>query len=214
MSETETNVETTTSLWGGGVTPYKGISHIKLGMWLFIISDALTFSALLFGYAYLRNASPNWPDPFKFFPSILVSTLMTFCLLTSSLTMVLAVHHSQHGDRAKAFKWILATMLGGMAFLVLHANEWRELIHHGMTTFSNPWGDSMFGATFFTITGLHMTHVLSGVIYLGVVAWRLERRKTFDDEVEVAGLYWHFVDLVWMFVFPLLYLMSVDMGGN
>jgi cytochrome c oxidase subunit 3 len=201
------------SLWGGGVHPY-GISHKKFGMWLFIISDSLTFSALLFGYAYLRNASPNWPAPFHIWPSIAVSTLMTFCLLSSSLTMVLAVYHSQHGRRAQAVRWLVATMAGGVAFLALHLNEWRLLIGEGMTPGGNPWGDAMFGGTFFTITGLHMTHVLSGVIYLGVIAWRMAHDRTDAEGVEVSGLYWHFVDLVWMFVFPLVYLMSVARGGH
>jgi cytochrome c oxidase subunit 3 len=201
------------ALWNGGVNPY-GVSYVKLGMWLFIVSDSLTFSALLFAYGYLRSASDTWPTPFEFFPSIVVSTLMTFCLLTSSLTMVLAVHSSQKGDSKKTVRWIIATILGGLAFLGLHANEWRELIGHGLTPLGNPWGDAMFGSSFFTITGMHMFHVLTGVIYLGVVAWRVSRGRNFSDEVEVCGLFWHFVDLVWMFVFPLVYLLLVDMGGG
>ena len=199
-------------LWGGGVHPY-GVSHKKFGMWLFLASDSLTFAAMIFGYAYLRNGSQDWPHPFEFYPSIVVSTLMTFCLLTSSLTMVLAVHNANKGDAKKVVRWLVATMAGGTAFLLLHANEWRELIHHGMTPRSNPWGDPMFGATFFTMTGLHMFHVLTGVIYLGYVAVNQSRGKTESDSVEVCGLYWHFVDLVWMFVFPLVYLMSVNMSG-
>ncbi len=198
-------------LWGGGVSPY-GVTNQKLGMWLFIVSDSLTFAALLFGYAYLRGASDHWPTPFDFSPSILGATLMTACLLTSSLTMVLAVHHAQCGDAPKTIQWLLATMAGGLAFLLLHIREWIELIHHGMRPGSNPWGDAMFGGTFFTITGLHMVHVLSGVIYLGAIAWRTARRSNREDDVEICGLYWHFVDLVWMFVFPLIYLMSVNMG--
>ena len=149
-------------LWGGGINPY-GVVYKKLGMWLFILSDALTFSALLFAYTYLRMANPDWPTPFHLWPSIAVSTLMTFVLLSSSLTMVLAVHNAQHGNTKKAVRWILATMLGGIAFMVLHANEWRELFHEGMTLGSNPWGNPMFGATFFTVTGLHMVHVFTGV---------------------------------------------------
>ena len=198
-------------LWDGGVHPY-GISHKKFGMWLFLVSDSLTFAALVFGYAYLRKAAPDWPRPFDFYPSIVVSTVMTFCLLTSSLTMVLAVHHSQHGDRRKVVRWLVATMAGGLAFLVLHANEWRELIHHGMTVRANPWGNPMFGASFFTLTGLHMFHVLTGVLYLAYVARNHARGKTEADSVEVCGLYWHFVDLVWMFIFPMVYLMSVSLG--
>lgn len=201
------------SLWGGGVHPY-GISHKKFGMWMFIVSDSLTFSALLFGYAYLRNASPNWPAPFHMWPSVAVSTLMTFCLLSSSLTMVLAVYNAQHGRKATAAKWLWGTIAGGVAFLVLHANEWRTLINEGMTVKGNPWGDSMFGGTFFTLTGMHMFHVLTGVIYLAVIATRIVRDRTDAEGVEVAGLYWHFVDLVWMFIFPLVYLMSVNMEGG
>ena len=200
-------------LWGGGVNPY-GVSFKKIGMWMFIVSDALTFSALLFAYAYLRVSSPNWPTPFEFFRSVVVSSIMTFCLLSSSLTMVLAVHHAQRGDKPKVVRWILLTMFFGLAFLVLHANEWRELIHHGMTTQGNPWGDVMFGGTFFTLTGMHMFHVLTGVGYLGFIAWGFGKGRFKAEDVEVSGLYWHFVDLVWMFIFPLVYLMSVQMGGN
>ena len=119
--------------------PY-AIGSKKLGMWLFIISDALTFSALLIAYTYLRIASPNWPTPFHFSPSIIFSTIMTFCLLSSSLTMVLGVHAMHHGKRAATVKWILATMAGGLAFVVLHATEWRTLIvHEHVTPFDNPW---------------------------------------------------------------------------
>ena len=200
-------------LWGGGVNPY-GVNYKKLGMWLFILSDSLTFAVLLFSYAYLRVSSPNWPAPFHFWPSIVVSTVMTFCLLSSSLTMVLAVHHSTGQKRGKVVGWLVATMVGGLAFLILHANEWRQLIHEGMTVSRNPWGDTMFGGTFFTITGLHMFHVLTGVGYLGIIAWGFGKKKFTADDVEVCGLYWHFVDLVWMFVFPLVYLMSVNMGGG
>jgi cytochrome c oxidase subunit 3 len=186
-------------------------------MWLFIVSDSLTFSALLFGYAFLRNASHNWPKPFHMWPSVVVSTLMTFCLLSSSLTMVLAVHNAQKGNRDKVVRWLVATMLGGIAFLVLHANEWRQLIHEGMTPRGNPWGDAMFGGTFFTLTGMHMFHVLTGVVYLGVIAARWAARPGHQNEVEnveISGLYWHFVDLVWMFIFPLVYLMSVKLSGG
>ena len=199
-------------LWGGGVNPY-GVVYKKLGMWLFILSDSLTFSALLFAYSYLRMSSPNWPTPFHMWPSVAVSTLMTFCLLSSSLTMVLAVHGAQHGDRRKVVGWLLATIAGGVAFMLLHANEWRELIHEGMTLKGNPWGDGMFGGTFFTLTGLHMFHVFSGVGYLGVIAWGFGTGRFKSEDVEVSGLYWHFVDLVWMFIFPLVYLMSVRMEG-
>jgi len=200
-------------LWGGGVNPY-GVNFKKIGMWMFIVSDSLTFSALLFAYSYLRMSSPNWPAPFELWPSIAVASLMTACLLSSSLTMVLAVHHAERGDTRKAVLWLFGTMAGGLAFLILHANEWRELIHHGMSLHGNPWGDGMFGGTFFTLTGMHMFHVFSGVGYLGVIAWGFAKGRFKAEDVEVCGLYWHFVDLVWMFIFPLVYLMSVNMGGS
>ncbi len=209
--------------WSGGVHPYR-VGHRKLGMWLFIVSDSLTFSALLIGYAYLR-ASNVWPTPFPFSPSILFASLMTFCLLSSSLTMVFGVSASSRGDKAKARKWILATIFFGVAFIVLHLIEWNHLIHEGMRPFSLPehWVTAftttdgklpspLFGATFFTITGLHMFHVATGAIYLSVVAARVNKLK--HEDVEISGLYWHFVDLVWMFVFPLIYIMSVDVGGH
>ena len=209
--------------WDGGVHPYR-VGHRKLGMWLFIVSDSLTFSALLMGYAYLR-ASNVWPTPFPFNPSILFATLMTFCLLSSSLTMVFGVSASSRGDKAKARKWIVATIFFGVAFLVLHLYEWNHLIHDGLRPFSLPadWVTAftstdarppspLFGATFFTITGLHMFHVFTGAIYLSVVAARVNKLK--HEDVEISGLYWHFVDLVWMFVFPLIYILSVDVGGH
>jgi cytochrome c oxidase subunit 3 len=181
-------------------------------MWLFIISDALTFSALLVAYSYSRIANPTWPTPFDFSPAIVLSSIMTFCLLSSSLTMVMAVSAAHRGDRAGAVKWLLGTMAGGLAFVVLHANEWMHLIHEGVTPFKNPWGAPLFGATFFTLTGLHMTHVITGVIYLGVVAFGFGRGRFESMDVEVSGLYWHFVDLVWMFIFPLVYIMSIRIG--
>jgi len=99
-------------------------------------------------------------------------------------------------------------MAGGILFDVLHIREWLGLIEEGVRLFKNPWGSPLFGASFFTLTGLHMTHVTVGVVYLGVVAWGFNKRKFSADDVEISGLYWHFVDLVWMFLFPLIYLMS------
>ena len=198
----------TNRMWDGGVAPY-AIPSKKLGMWLFIISDALTFSAILIACSYVRVASEDWPTPFEFWPSIIVSSVMTFCLLTSSITMVMAVTAAKQDRIGSTMKWLGATMAGGIAFLVLHANEWRELIHKGLRPFDNPWGSPLFGATFFTATGLHMLHVTIGVFVLAVVAAGFKRGRYPADYVEIAGLYWHFVDLVWMFLFPLIYLLSI-----
>ena len=221
---TEAHVERlgVASEWDGGTLPYR-VGHRKLGMWLFIVSDAMTFSALLIGYSYVRAASSQWPTPFHFFPSIVFSTVMTLFLLASSFTMVMAVRASAHNRLKAARRWIGATMLGGLAFLVLHIIEWLNLIGEGLRPFgvkagsefgdlwATKWPEAppLFGASFFAITGLHMFHVLTGVMYLGVIALRIS--KTRHEDVEISGLYWHFVDLVWMFVFPLIYLMSVYM---
>jgi cytochrome c oxidase subunit 3 len=196
--------------WGGGASPF-AIGDKKLGMWLFIVSDALTFSALILAYSYVRVAN-EWPQPFEFYPAIIFSSVMTLVLLSSSLTMVFAVDAGHAGDRKAAAKWIWATMVGGVLFIVLHMNEWMHLIHDGVTPLENPWGTPLFGGTFFTLTGLHMTHVAIGVVYLGVVAWGFKKGKYDAEDVEVSGLYWHFVDLVWMFIFPMVYLMSTKVS--
>jgi cytochrome c oxidase subunit III len=193
--------------WGGGVAPF-AIASKKLGMWLFIVSDAITFAALLVAYSYVRVASPDWPTPFPLWPSIANATLMTAVLLASSLTMVMAVRSAMAGNRPHTTRWLLATILGGVAFVVLHAREWAGLIDEGVRLFKNPWGTPLFGAAFFSLTGLHMTHVTVGVFYLAIVAFGQSVGKFKPEDVEVSGLYWHFVDLVWMFIFPLVYLMS------
>jgi cytochrome c oxidase subunit 3 len=200
------------SVWSGGRSPY-AVNSKKFGMWLFLISDSLTFAAMLFAYTYSRVTNPDWPKPFDFSPAIIFSTVMTFCLLSSSLTMVMAVHSMNRGNRKATVRWILATMAGGAAFVVLHLSEWMKLINvEHVTPFQNPWGVPLFGGTFFALTGLHMTHVIIGLIYLGIISFAVMRGKFKAEDVEVAGLYWHFVDLVWMFIFPLVYLMSARVG--
>jgi cytochrome c oxidase subunit 3 len=197
-------------LWSGGVAPL-GTSSKKLGMWLFIVSDTLTFSAILLSYSYLRLANPDWPRPFDFYPAIIKSTGMTLVLLMSSLTMVLGVAAAHRNDRKATVKWLLATAACGATFVILHMTEWVSLFHEGYTPWSNPEGVPLFGATFFGTTGLHMLHVSIGVLYLLFIAAGISRNKFTADDVEVSGLYWHFVDLVWMFVFPMIYLMSIKL---
>ena len=211
-AHTEAAVE---SRWGGGVAPYATGSK-KLGMWLFVVSDSLTFSALLMAYSYLRLATPNWPTPFPFTPAIVYATVMTFCLLSSSLTMVMAVSAAHRHDHRRTVWWLLATMAGGLAFVALHTREWFHLINEGLRPWHTPWPEwpdtPLFGSTFFGLTGMHMLHVIIGVIYLGIIALGFGTKKFSSEDVEVSGLYWHFVDLVWMFIFPLVYLMSVKVG--
>lgn len=198
--------------WGGGVAPF-ATNTKKLGMWLFLLSDSLTFSTAILAYAYVRLSSANWPRPFEISPAILNATFLTFILLSSSLTMVMAVAAAHRNEIKKAVIYILLTAVGGIAFVALHLMEWFRLFAEGVTPWSNNWGDPLFGGTFFGLTGLHMLHVSIGVIYLCIIALGFGRRKFNADHVEVSGLYWHFVDLVWMFIFPMVYLMSVNLKG-
>jgi cytochrome c oxidase subunit 3 len=181
-------------------------------MWLFIVSDTLTFSALIIAYAYVRLFTPDWPRPFEIWPAIAKSSLMTFILLSSSLTMVLAVAAAHRGQVKKAVRLLIATMICGLAFVAIHATEWVTLIREGVTPWTNPWNPAvpLFGGAFFGLTGLHMLHVTIGVVYLAVICWGFNKGKWTAEHVEVSGLYWHFVDLVWMFIFPMLYLLSVN----
>jgi len=179
----------------------------KLAMWLFIIADTMTFAACLVAYGFLRNGTPNWPRPFH---SITNVAVMTFILLTSSLTMLLGVQAAKAGDKAKAFQWTMITAIAGILFALLHVREWLGLIGEGMTLFKNPWGTGLFGSAFFSVTGLHLTHVTCGAIALIAVGVRYKGGRYNADDLEIVGLYWHFVDLVWMFVVPLVYLMNLS----
>ncbi len=190
-------------------SPY-AIEKKKLGMWIFIVSDACTFATFLFGYGYMRVGSQNWGTPFEF-GTILNGIVMTFVLLSSSLTMLAAVRATQAGQKAAARKWLVWTMLLGTVFAILHLREWFKMFGEGWGLFSNPTGGAVqFGACFFSVTGLHLTHVISGVIALLIIMRGYNRGRYDSSHVETAGLYWHFVDLVWMFVFPMMYLMNAQ----
>lgn len=178
----------------------------KMAIWLFIIADAATFAACLVAYGFLRNGTPTWPRPFH---SITNVAIMTFILLTSSLTMLFAVRAAKAGDKGAAFRWTMITAVAGILFALLHVREWLGLIDEGMTMFHNPWGTGLFGASFFSITGLHLLHVTGGVIALIAVGVRYMGGRYKADDLEVTGLYWHFVDLVWMFVVPFVYLLNL-----
>lgn len=175
----------------------------KLTMWLFIISDAVTFGAILFAYGYIRVATPDWQTPFKS-GSIINAAIMTFVLITSSLTMLGAVDASKAGDKSKAMRFLASTMLLGLIFAGLHLQEWFGLFDEGIKMNSG-----LFGQTFFSITGLHLLHVITGVVAIGVVARKYSNGSLTPGHVETTGLYWHFVDIVWMFIVLLVYLTNI-----
>ena len=178
----------------------------KMAMWLFIIADSATFAGCLVAYGFIRNATPDWPRPFH---SIANVALMTLILLTSSLTMLIGVRSAQKDDKAGAFRWTMITAVGGIMFAALHIREWMGMIGEGATLFHNPWGTPLFSSLFFSITGLHLLHVTGGVVALIAVGRRYQGGRYRADDLEITGLYWHFVDLVWMFVVPLVYLLNL-----
>ncbi|MHB1920750.1 MAG: cytochrome c oxidase subunit 3 [Chitinophagaceae bacterium] len=216
-------------IWGGGQSPYN-VSYGKLMMWFFLMSDSFTFGALLIAYGTTRFSERFWPDPnlaFDKFPFIhanlplLFVSLMTFILIMSSVTMVLAVNAGHHKNQKEVAKWLFLTIIGGILFLSCQAFEWTDLIQHGMTITHNSFGPIIngvhtpgpraFGGFFFTITGFHGGHVLSGVIIniiilINVLKGTYEKRGHYEM-IEKIGLYWHFVDLVWVFVFTCFYLL-------
>jgi cytochrome c oxidase subunit 3 len=179
----------------------------KMAMWLFIIADTATFAGCLVAYGFIRNATPDWPRPFH---SITNVALMTFILLTSSLTMLIGVQTARKGDKSGAFRWVAITAVLGIMFAVLHLREWMGMIAEGATLFHNPWGTPLFSSLFFSITGLHLLHVTGGVVALIAVGIRYQGGRYNADDIEITGLYWHFVDLVWMFVVPLVYLLNLS----
>lgn len=181
----------------------------KLGMWVFLAGDAMSFGTLLAAYGAIRFGSGDWPVPAEILGTAL-SGFMTFLLICSSVTMVWGLAAAQQEDTAGFRKWIGCTILGGVLFLLLQAYEWTHFIHNGLGFTSNPWGAPLFGTTFFIITGFHGLHVTCGVIYL-LCIWLKGRQGYYSGGnaylVEIAGLYWHFVDLVWIMVFTFIYLL-------
>jgi len=195
----------------------------KAMMWIFLLSDTFIFSCFLISYMNVRiSTTEMWPNPSIVFglnvfgrdiPLFLIA-LMTMILITSSGTMAMAVNYGYRRARGKTAALMFATAALGVSFVSMQAFEWTKLIvGEGVRPWGNPMGAPQFGSSFFMITGFHGLHVSAGVIYLSIVAIRLMRgrydhRPNFEI-VEIAGLYWHFVDLVWVFLFPLLYLIDL-----
>jgi cytochrome c oxidase subunit III len=191
----------------------------KAMMWIFLLSDTFIFTCFLTGYMNVRvSTAVPWPNPSEVFglevfgvsvPLLLIG-IMTFDLITSSGTMALAVNFGYRRDRGRTAALMFMTAAFGAAFVAMQAFEWTKLITvEGVRPWGNPMGASQFGAAFFMITGFHGLHVSAGVVYLCIVAFKVLRgdyEKRGYEIVEIAGLYWHFVDLVWVFIFAFFYL--------
>jgi cytochrome c oxidase subunit 3 len=192
----------------------------KAMMWIFLLSDTFIFTCFLTSYMHVRMSTTTpWPNPSEVFalslggepiPLILIA-IMTFILISSSGTMAMAVNYGYRRNRARTASLMLITAAFGTTFVGMQAFEWTKLIvEEGIRPWGNPLGAAQFGASFFMITGFHGMHVSAGVVYLVIVAlkvWRgdYDRRGDYAG-VEIAGLYWHFVDLVWVFIFAFFYL--------
>jgi cytochrome c oxidase subunit III len=214
--------------WSSDQRAFKNVSWGKAMMWIFLLSDTFIFSCFLLSYMTARmSTTVPWPNPSEVFalniggrhiPLILIA-IMTFILISSSGTMAMAVNFGYRRDRVKTAALMLATAAFGATFVGMQAFEWTKLIMEGVRPWGNPWGAPQFGASFFMITGFHGTHVTIGVIFLIAIARKVLRgdfdverrgfftsRKGYYEIVEIMGLYWHFVDLVWVFIFALFYL--------
>jgi cytochrome c oxidase subunit 3 len=214
--------------WASDQRAFKKVSWGKAMMWIFLLSDTFIFSCFLLSYMTVRmSTTVPWPNPSEVFalhlfghniPLILIA-IMTFVLITSSGTMAMAVNFGYRRDRKKTAILMVVTALFGATFVGMQAFEWTKLIMEGVRPWGNPWGAPQFGSTFFMITGFHGTHVSIGVIFLLIIAWKVWRgdydtgrrgfftsRRGHYELVEIMGLYWHFVDLVWVFIFAFFYL--------
>lgn len=207
---------------------FKKVPWSKVMMWAFLVSDVFIFACFLVGYMMARIASSApWPNASEVFAlgvagrqvPLLLIAIMTFILISSSGTMALAVKCGYERRRLATGGLLIATALLGATFVGMQAFEWTKLIHEGVRPWSNPWGAEQFGAAFFLITGFHGTHVSVGVLFLVVMAIKVLRgslqagrpgfltgRRGRYEMVETLGLYWHFVDLVWVFIFAFFYL--------
>jgi cytochrome c oxidase subunit 3 len=204
--------------WSGDAQAFR-VSWGKAMMWIFLLSDTFVFSCFLIGYMTVRMTTTSaWPEPSEVFAltiggarlPLLLIAIMTFVLISSSGTMAMAVNMAYRRERGPAAALMLATAALGACFVGMQAFEWTKLISEGVRPWGNPMGAAQFGSAFFMITGFHGLHVSAGVIYLVTVAIRVLRgryEKSGNYQiVEIAGLYWHFVDLVWVFIFALFYL--------
>lgn len=197
--------------------------HVPWGkamMWIFLVSDTFIFTSFLVSYMNVRiSTAVPWPNPSEVFAlqafgtdvPLLLIAIMTFVLITSSGTMAMAVNFGYRRDRARTTALMLITAAFGAVFVGMQAFEWTKLILEGVRPWENPFGAEQFGAAFFMITGFHGLHVSAGVVYLVIVAMKVlrgdyERAGGNYEIVEIAGLYWHFVDLVWVFIFAFFYL--------
>src|SRR5713101_1192230 len=207
--------------WSSDQRAFKKVPWGKAMMWIFLLSDTFIFSCFLISYMTVRiSTTEPWPNPSEVFALTVGGHTITLILISSSGTMAMAVKFGYEKNRKITFILLLITAALGATFVGMQAFEWTKLImDEGIRPWGNPLGAAQFGAAFFMITGFHGTHVSIGVIFLLIVATKVIRgdldherpgfmtgRKGKYEIVEIMGLYWHFVDLVWVFIFAVFYL--------
>ena len=183
--------------------PLPGVSTTKFVLWLFLASEVLFFAGIISAYVLLRIVSPAWPDVSELLNVPLVA-VNTSLLLVSSLTMVYAFASIEDGNQSRLRLFLIATAVLGTIFVSIQAVEWAQLIGEGVTV-----SNSVFGSTFYVLTGFHGLHVIIGILFLVLTIFRAFRGRYSQaehDGVELMGLYWHFVDIVWIFLFTIIYL--------
>ncbi|MBI2893239.1 MAG: heme-copper oxidase subunit III [Deltaproteobacteria bacterium] len=195
--------------------PHFGVASAgKIGMWIFLLSDCLSFAGLLLAYGILRGGADTWRHAGEPSLGITFTAFLTFLLICSSVTMVFAYAAALDGNRSQAVRYLGLTVLGGVLFLCGQMQEYFGILHfvfgsEGLVAEGLHFGRSHYATTFFCITGFHGMHVFAGVTYLTVILVRTAKGK-YDagrvDHIEIAGLFWHFVDLIWILVFTLVYL--------
>jgi heme/copper-type cytochrome/quinol oxidase subunit 3 len=178
----------------------------KIAMWIFLVSDGLSFAGLLLSYGILRGESLVWRHPGEPALGIAFTAGLTFLLICSSVTMVFAYEAAAHGQRQRAASLLGLTALGGALFLLGQYSEYFGILHPGLTKEGLVFGQSAYASTFYVITSFHGAHVLSGTLYILVTLVRWLRRTATPAQIELLGLFWHFVDLVWILVFTIVYL--------
>ncbi len=184
-----------------------GLSNKKLMMWLFLASDVMFFGAFISTYLIYRGKSLVGPYPSEIL-DIPITTVSTFVLLMSSLAMVLALHYLKENEKNKATLWILGVVFLGVIFMGFQFYEFNHFAHLGLTPRTN-----IFGTTFFILTGLHGGHVTIGILWMAFLAYGSHKGTLRSDnaiDLEIAGLYWHFVDIVWIIIFTVIYLISAN----
>jgi heme/copper-type cytochrome/quinol oxidase subunit 3 len=184
---------------------HTGIPSGKLGMWIFLASEVMLFGSFISAYVILRTGSNLFVIPGREMLGVPLATLNTFVLISSSVTMVLALDAAQRGNQKGLVRNLIITLILAASFLAIKSYEYPHKWHEGITLSSG-----LFGSFYYTLTGLHMLHILGGMGFIGYILYYARRGRWTQDHherVEYAGLYWHFVDLVWVILFPIFYLL-------